>query len=424
MSSFRQSPSAGLHRTAAKAKGMLTSLKIKPLWEYFTRSQVLSLFSRITSSGRYLPEVDGLRFLAISMVMLLHIHNYTILSRVPPLYYGSIDGAISDLLSFGQLGVPLFFSLSGFILALPFAEYFLLDGQKPVDIRQYYIRRITRLEPPYMISMLFFFFALIAIGRDGFWDLLQHFTASIFYLHNLIYGAGSTINNNAWSLEIEIQFYMLMPLLALVFKLNSTYRTVLLSFLMIAFPIMQHSLKLSHLTIFGQAQYFIVGLLLADIFTVSQRVPVEELDKSRYGWDAIATSLFCAMPYIWKDPLLGNIAFPFLIFAFYLSVFKGNIVRRFFSYPWISAVGGMCYSIYLLHAPIISFIGRFISRDNMGTHYFPQLLLYCCIMVPATLLISSAFFLLIEKPCMRKRPLRNVLNLKDRSPLQKLGLVE
>ena len=52
-------------------------------------------------------------------------------------------------------GVRLFFVLSGLVLALPFARQYLADGKRVV-LSSYYMRRLTRLEPPYIVSVLLF----------------------------------------------------------------------------------------------------------------------------------------------------------------------------------------------------------------------------------------------------------------------------
>jgi len=59
---------------------------------------------------------------------------------------------LNKVFSAGHNGVPLFFAISGFILSLPFARQG-LGGGSPVSLRQYYIRRVTRIEPPYVIQL-------------------------------------------------------------------------------------------------------------------------------------------------------------------------------------------------------------------------------------------------------------------------------
>src|ERR1041385_2546371 len=115
----------------------------------------ISLY-RKTTSDLFIPEVDGFRFFAIATVVLYHLNTHfvrTIGSQVEPSYY---ENSLTFLImGEGGIGVNVFFAISGFILALPFARQHLLDA-KPVNLRSYFVRRITRLEPPYIISLALF----------------------------------------------------------------------------------------------------------------------------------------------------------------------------------------------------------------------------------------------------------------------------
>ena len=111
---------------------------------------------RDTSTGFYLPEIDGLRFFAISWVFIYHL-NYYLIKNHPVDLTNIFQGIAGN----GHLGVELFFVISGFVLSLPFARYYLKDGKK-VYLKQYFIRRLTRLEPPYFLIMILLFFFLSA----------------------------------------------------------------------------------------------------------------------------------------------------------------------------------------------------------------------------------------------------------------------
>ena len=170
------------------------------------RTSLLRSLRRVTTSGRYIPEIDGLRFVAILSVILYHV---TVQLGIPAagsywLWY---------LISHGARGVELFFLISGFILGLPFATHLLTAG-RPVRLRDYFLRRVTRLEPPYILAILVRIPLLILIMHKPFHFVLTHGLASLFYLHSLIFGAASAVNPPAWSLEVEIQFYCLAPILA------------------------------------------------------------------------------------------------------------------------------------------------------------------------------------------------------------------
>jgi Acyltransferase family len=100
--------------------------------------------SRITSGGKFIPEIDGLRFVAIASVVGFHIYEYLLSRRnIGPL------GIIGTALLHGNRGVPLFFVISGFILGRPFAAHY-LRGLPAPKLKEFYWRRLTRLEPPYL----------------------------------------------------------------------------------------------------------------------------------------------------------------------------------------------------------------------------------------------------------------------------------
>jgi peptidoglycan/LPS O-acetylase OafA/YrhL len=117
-----------------------------------TTAELLARFSRRTSATRFIPEIDGLRFLSIALVLLFHVtvvvgllqHTRTI--RGP---FGSISppteaqGLVLRLLEQGGFGVDIFFVVSGFVLALPFISARVLGG-KVVNLRYYFARRVTR----------------------------------------------------------------------------------------------------------------------------------------------------------------------------------------------------------------------------------------------------------------------------------------
>ena len=92
------------------------------------------------------------------------------------------------LLLTGNVGVPLFFAISGFILALPFIEQFHGETRKPVSLTRYLLRRVTRLEPPYLINLAVSVVILLVKGQ-ALLTILPHLAASVVYMHNQIYAA-------------------------------------------------------------------------------------------------------------------------------------------------------------------------------------------------------------------------------------------
>ena len=107
---------------------------------------VPSLLRRITSNKKYIHEIDGLRFIAILPVLFQHLSERII--KYTPMDNGESwsDSYIVSIFSRGTFGVFLFFSISGFILSLPFGKA-ILNQKAQQSYSKYIIRRLTRLEP-------------------------------------------------------------------------------------------------------------------------------------------------------------------------------------------------------------------------------------------------------------------------------------
>ncbi len=383
-------------------------------------ARLMHLFRRVTTSGGYVPEIDGLRFVAIMPVVAFHLWGYW--GRIEQRPYpdpGPLDYALNFLVSLGHYGVHLFFMISGFVLATPFSKHALENGPA-VDLRRYFWRRITRLEPPYVVSMLVFFLAAPVFSKGSWADLLPHLFASLGYVHELVYGTGSPINNNAWSLEIEVQFYLLMPLLASALWLPAAVRR---SLLVLAIVVLStHAAWLSPTTprtIIQYGQFFLTGVLLNDLWTTDWR---DEARSTSADWPGIiAWPLFFAAN-LFASALFVDIVTPWILAGLFYSALRGRWHSTILSYGAIPLIGGMCYSIYLLHARVLALtvhaVGNLIPETGKFFVDFSMAFLICA---TAVVVVSGCFYLLIEKPCMDPRwPQRayDVLTRKHRHSLE------
>jgi len=364
--------------------------------------RILRSLSRETSSGRFIPEMDGLRLVAISMVILYHLNGY-LMTKTAFYERGPAPDWLCRSALVGFHGVELFFVISGFILALPFAAHH-LSGAPAVSLRKYYLRRLTRLEPTYFVAI----FLLLALG---IWihpapasAILPHLVASLLYLHNLIYGGQSTVIGVAWSLEIEVQFYLLVPVLTLVFAIRSARlrRSALIGLTLATLA--AQTLFVPHhprvqLSILAYLQFFLIGFLLADIFLTEWK---NSPSRGLY-WDVVALAgwptLFLALQFT----LLTHWMFPALVVVLYCAAFRGRWINRIFCNRWITAVGGMCYSIYLIHYEVISAVGRLTK--SLGARLLPNpvyLIAQFVLVGSCIVIICGIYFVVLEKPCMRR----------------------
>jgi peptidoglycan/LPS O-acetylase OafA/YrhL len=322
-------------------------------------------FRRITTSGEVIPEIDGLRFIAIAAVVWCHLGVIAALAAGHHL--------VTDL---GSNGVPLFFVISGFVLARPFAAQYRTGG-KPVQLRRYFVRRLTRLEPPYLLSLLILLF--LKMLRDPTPDpyLPKSFLASLFYAHGFMYGYPSRVSVIAWSLEVEIQFYLLMPILAGVFLIPSRWgrRAVMAG---VALAVMWFQpIKIPSLMypndehVLNSLQFFLAGLLLADVYVIEWGNQSPALRTGAIAW----------------GDLVWLVGWPLL--AWLMRI------------PLIVTIGGMCYSIYLLHNTVLQGVGRPIIPILPTQHTTLSMFMCTLLLVPPVLIVCGLYFRLIERPCMR-----------------------
>ncbi len=245
---------------------------------------------------------DRIRGIMQLSVVAFHLYEYLrVKSGIPPL------GVIGTALHHGLRGVPLFFAISGFILGRPFAQHY-IRGAEPPRLKSYFLRRLTRLEPPYIISMLVFFALLALSGRHE----TAHLLASLAYVHNLIYAAPSTISSVAWSLEVEVQFYCLIPLIGVLYKAPRMVRRTVLLTAMLAGVIHLFAIPdRLHLSILGWVQCFAAGLLLADLHTDDWN------PEQHWGFDLLSLALWPAI-FLLNDQLTW-ILMPLMSFALYVA---------------------------------------------------------------------------------------------------------
>jgi peptidoglycan/LPS O-acetylase OafA/YrhL len=334
------------------------------------------------------------------MVILFHLNGYLLAKSSLHRLGSSESDWLAQIAMLGFRGVELFFVISGFILGLPFAARHLRNAA-PVSLRKYYLRRVTRLEPPYLVTvLLLFMLALWVQGKYGL-VLFPHLAASLFYLHNLTYGLPSPVIGVAWSLEIEVQFYVLVPLFAWLFAIKDRWLRRLCLVALTLGILSTQSLFLApsgrlSLSIFGYLQFFLIGFLLADIFLADWK----EAPQTNLYWDVVAIAGWPLLFFVLRREVLAHWLFPFLVFLLYCAAFRGSWSRRVLGAPGLTVIGGMCYSIYLIHYEVISAVGRFTRGIAEGWPYWAYFLVQLGLIATSIVFLCGCYFVVLEKPCM------------------------
>ncbi len=375
--------------------------------------RLLLRFRRVTTGGGYIPEVDGVRCVAILMVIAQHLHE-----RVLRRFSGSQTDVEAtwghQLLSQGGKGVLIFFGLSGFILYQLLSRP-LLQGQT-LNWRAYFWRRITRLEPPYIVITTGIVLFVTVFGYQTGGKLLgkggqpvwASYAATLTYTHTLIYGRPPSFNPPGWSLETEVQFYLLAPLLALaLLRLPRPWWRFGAALTLIAvWPILVHSLASENVllryptSILTFLPHFLSGVLVCEWIRATSVFP--------RAWsvaaDLVALVALAKLTHIiqFHIPLLPGLEEPLLLTLILLAAFRGYAIKALLARPAVATLGGMCYTIYLVHLPTLELVVGRTARFFPKLDYWSLLGVEALIGVPAVMIVSAVAFLLIEQPCMRK----------------------
>lgn len=298
-------------------------------------------------SPDYLIQLDGIRFIAIFMVMVAHWLQWQwtnpILTRIQFVH-----------------GVTLFFVLSGFLITRILlenrAKYERAGRGRLLLVRQFYIRRFLRIFPIYYLTLFF----LAAIGYQGareYFPWLVSYTSNVYqsvtnqYIGNF---------NHFWSLAVEEQFYLFWPWLMLFVNRKAIPwvigATILLSvvsriYIHIAFP--GHWMAGSYLIV--SSMYALgLGAFLAWLHLEGKPL-VKTLLNRRLVWGAVVVYALMLMFFI--DTLLYKVLADELLFAVMSAlVINFAVAGRFrllaggfLQHPWIVYFGKVSYGMYVYH---------------------------------------------------------------------------
>lgn len=158
---------------------------------------------RSQATTHYVPGMDGLRAIAALAVFLVHFNQQARLQ----VELGPFD--LARWLANGNTGVALFFVLSGFLLATPFWRQQYAAGAQ-LDVKQYFLRRLARILPAYYMCLG----GLIAIKlAAGGFPSINNVLSHVLFLYNVSDHNILSLNEPFWTLAVEMQFYLVLPLL-------------------------------------------------------------------------------------------------------------------------------------------------------------------------------------------------------------------
>jgi peptidoglycan/LPS O-acetylase OafA/YrhL len=333
---------------------------------------------------RRIPSLDGLRALSIGMVLIGHsglLHR----SHFPILY--SIGN--------GDLGVSIFFVISGFLITGLLLREETKTGK--ISLRHFYLRRACRILPPFYLFVL----VIIVLWKVGALSLSWRgvgsataFISDYVWRHDWFLG-------HTWSLSIEEQFYLLWP--ATLVVLGRRLASYLAACIILLSPIIRVStyyllpslrFDMGHM-LHNRADALMWGCLLALLYdsSVFNRVAGRVLQPK---WLVMAgLFLFTATPWL-TERFRGAYSLPFgySLEAFCISMLLLHVVRnhtdrcgRFLNSSLMVHIGLISYSLYLWQQLFISEVwGKFIPLN-----------------LALAFLAAELSWIIVERPALRLR---------------------
>ncbi|MBS1055224.1 acyltransferase family protein [Gluconobacter kondonii] len=214
----------------------------------------------------HIKQIDGLKAIAIAIVLCSHIGLRGVRKINNLNSTGSIFFSPYQWLPHGEIAVDIFFVLSGIVIGL----FFLKRSPKDWNLAQFYKRRFWRIYPPYLITVICCAALLFKHINNVFGNIL----ISSLYLNGIILDSPSPFNPPFWSLEVEIEFYIFIPFLMLMYRVpKKTKSCILVTALSISLVAFILSVFHTYYPFDGRFRFafpahlhfFMAGIILADI---------------------------------------------------------------------------------------------------------------------------------------------------------------
>ncbi|AJZ90156.1 hypothetical protein VW41_14590 [Klebsiella michiganensis] len=349
----------------------------------------MSLHNSSDDTIRYRSDIDGIRAIAVSSVLLYHF--------------------FPQIIPGGFIGVDVFFVISGYLIT---SIILYKNKKQSLSILDFYARRIKRIFPALSITLIsclaFGWFALLS---DEYRQLGKHVAASTIFVQNLTLLSEANYFDNAsiakpllhlWSLGIEEQFYLIWPLIIyLCIKYNKSLGVTLLLAGSVSFLIDLWYLKSGHPSAAyyspdSRAWELLAGAMLAwlhnQVGYIRQKNIFDEIIVL-----ASLTLLALGLFFIDQEKnfpgfyaLIPTAATCMLIFAHP----ENRISKKLLSSRMMVFIGLISYPLYLWHWPLLSYAWILSGSEPSISLKF--------ILIAATFILSLLTYYFIEKPFRNK----------------------
>lgn len=334
---------------------------------------------------KYIDRLDHLRFFAAFIVLMYHA----------TIFYSQKNTVRLPILDQGYIGVSLFMVLSGMILTL-------ITYGKDISVKGFYINRALRIYPLFVFVVTLGYFSTpdprsSSVGIDYLLSLLP-----VSNLYRMTYGP---FGGQLWSVMVEIQFYLLFPVLALALKARGTRFYCALILLLITaraavFVLNGTVYHMAYFSIFGNLDIFLIGCLagiayketegrtFAWYWPVLMIVAINILLVALYRWLGLSNA--SPLWIIWPD--VQGVIWAALIITYLRADMRIPLSNA------LSYLGKISYSIYAWHILVWMLVARLMPLP-LATPYLTGLVL----VLPLTVALAALSYAVIESPFLTMR---------------------
>ena len=312
----------------------------------------------------------------------------------------------------GFIGVDIFFVISGYLMASIY---------KNTSIKDYYIRRFNRLIPSYYITIILVIIAsLFILEYTEFRETIYQIWYALSFTSNIGFWLENTYFNkdnfkpllHMWTLAIEFQFYLILPLITFLFRKNK-YIIIIMFFisLLICFIMTEFSPKTSFFLIFFRIWEFLLGYIIAK-YALLQNIHKKNTLKINIISIILLILIIFSSIFISTISLLDIHISDFIyghpgMFSLFICIITGlllifgipNFIQNSKVGNILTFIGKYSYSIYLIHYPIIIL---YLYKPLSGTilkfnNYYQITIIMIIIIVTSYIFQNIANSLFIKK---------------------------
>lgn len=382
---------------------------------------------------RKLAALDGLRGTAVLVVMLSHLQRF--LPATPLMEPAKV------LLSYGWIGVDLFFVLSGFLIT-----GILVQSKAATNYFQsFYVRRFLRIFPIYYLTLAIIFGVAIVVpgipnvpAPNERW---LYFTYVLNWIPVWSHTWPPNVLGHFWSLAVEEQFYLVWPICVLVLSRRGllTAGIVLsVSALAVRCVWVTHSAYDPNEAVIMSTVTRMDSLLLGAIVALSARSIMNALRPHGVSLISVASLgafvIGCAV--VWRNPFpfittvgytLLAVGFAALVLVAALTDGEMTFFQRVFRNTILSRVGKYSYGMYVYHVPLLGLAELLVFRHFTETQRSNPLFCvpYVVFLVILTFAVAAASFEFFERPILQlKRRAEPVFALRDQAGTTKTSTTQ